>query len=455
MTTISVIHGHFYQPPRENPWTGVDRARAQGPPVPRLERAHSPRVLPHQRVRAHLRQLRAHRADREQLRPHQLQLRADAAVVDGERRARRLPRASSRPTARALVARGGHGNAIAQAYNHAILPLCNERDRLTQVRWGLADFRHRFGREPESMWLPETAVQRRDARGADRRGHDVRDPLAVPGRARAPDRRRASGRASATGASIPASRTGTSTATARAARSRSSSTTDRSRARSRSRACSSRARRSSIGCSPARGGPRSLIHVATDGESYGHHFRLGELHARARARRSRRRRAASSSPTTASSSSRHPPTLEVEIKPGPGGEGTSWSCAHGVGRWYRDCGCHTDAQRGVEPGVARAAARRRSTSCATQRGAAFRGIAAELLADPWARARRVHRARARCRRESRDEWLGRHAQAPARRRASRSARCTFLETAAQRAAHVHELRLVLRRRLRRSRRCRS
>ncbi len=56
------------------------------------------------------------------------------------------------------LARGGHGNAIAQAYGHAILPLCNERDRLTQVVWGLADFRHRFGREPESMWLPETAV---------------------------------------------------------------------------------------------------------------------------------------------------------------------------------------------------------------------------------------------------------------------------------------------------------
>src|SRR4029077_14510140 len=52
---------------------------------------------------------------------------------------------------------GGHGNAIAQAYNHAILPLCNERDRTTQVRWGVADFRYRFGREPESMWLPETA----------------------------------------------------------------------------------------------------------------------------------------------------------------------------------------------------------------------------------------------------------------------------------------------------------
>jgi alpha-amylase/alpha-mannosidase (GH57 family) len=55
------------------------------------------------------------------------------------------------------AARGGHGNAIAQAYGHAILPLCNERDRLTQVLWGIEDFRFRFNREPESLWLPETA----------------------------------------------------------------------------------------------------------------------------------------------------------------------------------------------------------------------------------------------------------------------------------------------------------
>jgi len=53
---------------------------------------------------------------------------------------------------------GGHGSAIAQAYNHMIMPLANTRDKRTQVLWGIADFRHRFGRKPEGMWLPETAV---------------------------------------------------------------------------------------------------------------------------------------------------------------------------------------------------------------------------------------------------------------------------------------------------------
>ncbi len=52
----------------------------------------------------------------------------------------------------------GHGSALAQAYNHMILPLANTRDKVTQVKWGIADFKHRFGRAPEGMWLPETAV---------------------------------------------------------------------------------------------------------------------------------------------------------------------------------------------------------------------------------------------------------------------------------------------------------
>src|SRR2546430_9321666 len=70
-----------------------------------------------------------------------------------------------------VAAHAGHGNAIAMPYHHTILPLSSRRDKETEVRWGIADFRRRFGREPEGMWLPETAVD-----------HETLDVLAAEGR---------------------------------------------------------------------------------------------------------------------------------------------------------------------------------------------------------------------------------------------------------------------------------
>jgi len=150
-----VIHGHFYQPPRENPWTGnLDRDPKVYPDHDWNERIH------HECYRAnafcpHLRRVRPHRAHRQQLRGHQLQLRATLLswlehhdpnayqrILDADRKS--------------AATRNGHGNAIAQAYNHTICPRDAAR-RVTQIKWGLADFRRRFGREPESLWLPETA----------------------------------------------------------------------------------------------------------------------------------------------------------------------------------------------------------------------------------------------------------------------------------------------------------
>ena len=145
------IHGHFYQPPRENPWTGIIEQQPGAHPFHDWnERIHAECYWPNAFVAngtqppinnyanisfnfgpTLLSWLKAHH-----LGTYQRILEADRESA---------------------LKRGGHGNAIAQAYGHAILPLCNDRDRLTQVLWGLADFRYRFGREAESLWLPETA----------------------------------------------------------------------------------------------------------------------------------------------------------------------------------------------------------------------------------------------------------------------------------------------------------
>ena len=153
--TDLIIHGHFYQPPRENPWTGeVEQEIGASPYHDWNERIYaecyrpnafaqiagsekSPLVVNnYEKISFNFGPTLLSWLERHHPETYQKILDADKKSAPG---------------------RGGHGNAIAQAYGHAILPLCNDRDRLTQVRWGVADFLHRFGRNPESLWLPETA----------------------------------------------------------------------------------------------------------------------------------------------------------------------------------------------------------------------------------------------------------------------------------------------------------
>ncbi len=148
-----VLHGHFYQPPRENPWTEV---------VPR-QPAAAPFHDWNERITA------------ECYRPNGWARILDdhgriVAIVDnyehlsfnvGPTLMSWLDEHAPETYARIVEADRSGRRAIAQGYGHAILPLCNDRDLRTQVRWGLADFRHRFGRPAEGLWLPETAVDDR------------------------------------------------------------------------------------------------------------------------------------------------------------------------------------------------------------------------------------------------------------------------------------------------------
>ncbi|HKQ69773.1 MAG TPA: DUF3536 domain-containing protein, partial [Polyangiaceae bacterium] len=399
------IHGHFYQPPRENPWTGI------------IER--EPKVRPYHNWNERI---------------HHECYRANgfARIFDGYARIERIVNNFEHinfnfgPTLlswmesydpvgyeriieadRASVAKNeGHGNAIAQGYNHAILPLCNERDRVTQVRWGLSDFRKRFGREPESMWLPETACCDKTL------GTLIDEGLAYvilsPYQAL---RVRPLGETAWTPAEGGAVDPGVPYKYFHrdgSGRSIAVFFYDGPIARSiafEGALVSSQTLISRL--AGARGGAGRLIHVATDGESYGHHFRLGELtlaHALTVEGPSNGIWFTNYGAFLAA----HPPTMEAEVLPGPDGEGTSWSCAHGVGRWYRDCGCHTSSQEGWNQAW-RSPLR---AALDTLRDDAVRGFeerTAPWLHDPWA-ARDAYIDLVLDPRLSRDEWLKRHAK---------------------------------------------
>ncbi len=151
------IHGHFYQPPRENPW--LEAVEVQDSAYPYHDwneritaECYAPnaasRILDDEkRIAAIVNNYARISFDFGPTLLSWLEEKAPdtyAAVLDADREsAERF---------------SGHGSAMAHVYNHVILPLANSRDRRTQVAWGIADFRRRFGREPEGMWLPETAV---------------------------------------------------------------------------------------------------------------------------------------------------------------------------------------------------------------------------------------------------------------------------------------------------------
>ena len=164
------VHGHFYQPPRENPYLdAIERQPSAAPYHNWNERIHHECYRPNAFARV--------LNDRGEIvgivnNYEYLSFNIGPTLMSWLERYdievyQRILEADRKSCERL----NGHGNAIAQVYNHIILPLANDRDKLTQIRWGKADFRSRFGRDPEGMWLAETAVDYATAGGAGgRRG---------------------------------------------------------------------------------------------------------------------------------------------------------------------------------------------------------------------------------------------------------------------------------------------
>lgn len=374
MSRYICIHGHFYQPPRENPW--LEAIELQDSAYPYHDW--------NERITA------------ECYRPN-----GAARILDDERKIVRIFNNYSRisfnfgPTLlgwleleapdvyRALLEAdkksqerfSGHGSALAQVYNHMIMPLASRRDKRTQVKWGVEDFRKRFGREPEGMWLSETAVDletlellaeegirftilspfqaKRVRDGEDKKWKDAGGGRIDP---KTPYQQKLeSGKEIA----IYFYDGPISQAVAfEKLLSRGENLIDRL-----------------MGAFTSGKESDQLVHIATDGETYGHHHRHGEM-ALAYALRQISEREDVTLTNYAEHLGRFEVLPEVEIQ-----ENTSWSCVHGVERWRSNCGCNSG--RGGWHQEWRQPLREALDYLRDSLALFFEAEAAKLVRDPW------------------------------------------------------------------------
>ena len=331
------IHGHFYQPPRENPWLEtVETQDSAAPYHDWNERITAECYAPNGAARM---------LDSENLiirimnNYGRISFNFGPTLLswleDNAPRAYAMIRAADRLS---QLRFDGHGSAMAQVYNHIIMPLASTRDRVTQIRWGIADFEHRFHRKPEGMWLAETAA---DFETLDLMAqHGIRFTVLAPNQCARVRPLPAEGQPDHPWSETPdASVDSTQPYLVRLNEGRSIAVFFYNGPVSRAIAFEGLlnsgevfAARLTGAFHPDTSRPQ-LVHVATDGESYGHHHRHGEM-----ALASALRSINSSSDTRLTNYGEYlslfPPACEAVVQ-----DNTSWSCFHGVERWRSDCGC--------------------------------------------------------------------------------------------------------------------
>ncbi len=342
MKNYLVIHGHFYQPPREDPWVGWTPYQKSAEPFHDWnERITHECYEPNSCSR-----IINERGTIVDIRNNYLRLSFNfgpTLLWWLRRHAPHVYRSVIEADRQSIELNNGHGNAIAQAYNHTILPLAPLDHIRTQIHWGIEDFRFHFGREPEGLWLPEAAVNDRVIDELIRR--KIRFIVLSPWQAEAVCRIGGSTWHGLEGQPIPSNRAyridrpdgwiavffsnpqlsqGISfehyLRDARFLYERISAFRDRNR-------------------------ESNLICSATDGEIFGHHERNGDMCFAA----------LTAMPEVqdqfiitnfANYLEQYPPHELVRLKKGDQELGTSWSCSHGVSRWLRDCGCSTGGREG-------------------------------------------------------------------------------------------------------------
>jgi alpha-amylase/alpha-mannosidase (GH57 family) len=375
MARYVCIHGHFYQPPRENPWLEtIEQQDSAYPYHDWNERITAESYGPNGEARILDSRDRIVRIVNNYA---QISYNFGPTLLAWLRDHARDTYDAVLQADRDSIARFGRGSAVAQAHGHLIMPLANDRDRRTQVIWGKRDFEWRFGREPDGMWLPETAVD--VATLEDLSAQGIRFTILAPNQA---------ARTRRIGSRDWQELHGHGVDTRRPYLCRLPSgaeivlffydgTTSRAVAFEGLLRNGEHFAQRILALHGADGDEPLLAHIATDGETYGHHHLHGEM-ALAYALHHIDQRQLATVTNYAAFLDAHPPTHEAEIV-----ENTSWSCAHGVERWRSDCGCHT----GGEPGWHqrwRKPLRDALDWLRDQVTPHFEARAAELLIDPWA-----------------------------------------------------------------------
>ena len=270
----------------------------------------------------------------------------------------------------------GHGSAIAQAYNHIILPLANRRDKNTQVKWGIRDFEHRFQRKPEGMWLPETAVNIETLEVLAE--HGIRFTILAPRQASRVRRKNGRKWVDVSGDRIDPSRAYTVQLPSRRTISVFFYDGPISQAVAFEGLLNDGQRfadRLLSGFSEARTWPQ-LVHIATDGESYGHHHHYGEMALTYALHHIEANKLAELT-NYGEFLEKFPPDHFVEIIPD-----TSWSCVHGIERWRSNCGCNSGGHGGWNQEW-RTPLRSALDWLRDNLATIFEARGTELLKDPW------------------------------------------------------------------------
>ena len=343
MNKSFLLHGHFYQPPREDPWWQfVPRQPSAYPAHDWNERIYWECYLPNATARIFNR---------------------DGSIIDMVNNYSYI-NFNFGPTLllwlkqyhpefisflkegdkKGIENNNGHGNAIAQGYNHMILPLANEHDKDTQIYWGKRFFEHIFERETEGFWLPETACNYETLKYLIK--HNIKYIILSPHQAERVRKIGGNEWIDVSNGSVDIRRP--------------------------YRIFLNKEEDKHIDCSFYHGplsyamsfqhimysaqscadkvvssydNSDALISIATDGETFGHHHPFSEM-GLAYLMKNELPNRGIKCVNYADFLDKNPPKYEAEIKKGEDGLGTSWSCSHGVKRWFDDCGCRI----GTNPG---------------------------------------------------------------------------------------------------------